>query len=142
MSFIKSLGLKLIGAEALDAIRNEAHEKGIVKGRNDLVNEQKNIPISKLVDGDRLENWFSEALAKRAGGGGNQINSALLLKLAGSDKSATLAIINAVHRAEASGEGWMKKKAIVLKVVREVLGKRTKSIEQLIIELAVQAARG
>lgn len=135
MSFLQNLGLKLLGAEALAAIKAEVAAITEKKTRATIEEENKSKPLSAIVGNFRVERLFAETLDERAGPGANQVTSALLRALV---PEGAFGIEVAAREAELSGEGFMKKKAHVLRVVKEVAPHLTKSQQQLAIELAVQ----
>lgn len=145
LSFIQNLGLKLLGSNALATIKGEVvkltERSTEQKVRGTVEVENTTRPLGEVVGRGRLEEFFRDALKSRAGAGGNQVTAALLLALVHGDTSAAHAISKAAQTAEDSGEGFMKKKAAVLKVVREVSPGLKKSQEQLLIELAVQSIK-
>lgn len=144
LSFFQNLGLKLLGSDALAEIKGEVvkltERTTEQKVRQAVTVENITRPLRDLVGLDRLESFFRDTLLNRAGAGGTQVTSALLLSLVGTTEAAWK-ISEAAQNAEASGEGFMKKKAAVLKVVREVVPGLKKSQENLVIELAVQSIK-
>jgi hypothetical protein len=134
MSFLQTLGLKLLGADALAVIKGEV----VQLTRATVAAEQDRAEVDTFVPRSRLEKFFQYTLNSRAQAGANQVTSALLKGIVGDH---ALLITNAARDAEASGEGFMKKKAAVLKVIKEFVPTLTKSQQQLVIELAVQLAK-
>lgn len=133
LSFLQNLGLKLLGVEALAKIKGEVAESTKQETERAVLRRS----VSELVPSGKIEEIIQHAIDTRAGHGANQITSALLRNLVGSTDAAYL-VTAAAADAENSGEGFMKKKAAVLRKVREVSPGLPKSVEQLIIELAVQ----
>uniref|UniRef100_A0AB39CD74 Tail assembly protein n=1 Tax=Pseudomonas phage RVTF4 TaxID=3236931 RepID=A0AB39CD74_9VIRU len=132
LSFIQNLGLKLLG-DALSTIKGDV----VTLTRKTVEKENETKTLDAIVGTPRLERFFQNVLTDRSGPGATQIASALLSGIVGGNKVA-YAITEAARTAEESGEGFMKKKAAVLRVIREVAPGLKKSQEQLAIELAVQ----
>lgn len=123
MSILKKIGFALIGKETLATMNLDT----VQLTRTAMEAEQK-----ELFKAQFEQRFFEETkLASRQA----QLLSAVLFHLTGSSDKA-YQVIAAANTAEQSGEGFMKKKAAVLKVVKE-LG-LSKSQNQLVIELAVQ----
>lgn len=123
MSILKKIGFALIGKETLATMNLDT----VQLTRTSVEAEQK-----ELFEAQFEQRFFQETkLASRQA----QLLSAVLFHLTGSSDKA-YQVITAADVAEQSGEGFMKKKAAVLKVVKE-LG-LSKSQNQLVIELAVQ----
>lgn len=135
MSILKSIGLALIGKKNLAAMNGETTNLA----RTTLLAEQAGQPLTTVAGRVRLEQFFANTLAERSAPGDNQITAALLVGLAGSTKAAEALVAAAAH-AEGTGEGFMKKKAAVLKVAKSL--DLSKSQCQLAIELAVQLIKG
>lgn len=136
MNILQKLGLKLLGAAALATIKGDVVELT----RKAAKIENESFPISSVVGTNRLEDWLQGQLETKFRG--SQVQAALLRNLVDGDRDKSYAIIEAARVAEESGEGFMKKKAIVLKVIREVAPGMKRSAEQLAIELAVQLIKG
>ncbi|MNC04037.1 hypothetical protein D3C87_1249310 [compost metagenome] len=136
MNILQKLGLKLLGAAALATIKGDVVE--LTRKATKIENES--FPISSVVGTNRLEDWLQGQLETKFRG--SQVQAALLRTLVDGDRDKSYAIIEAARVAEESGEGFMKKKAAVLKVIREVAPGMKRSAEQLAIELAVQLIKG
>lgn len=141
MSFIQNLALKLLGSDALAVIKAEAAAQARAetetKLRNEFARDLGSKGLVDLVGNHRVETFFSTTLGDRAAYS-RQVHSALLLALCSGKTDIALAIVSAANLAEVSGEGFMKKKAAVLKVIKEKIPGISKSNAQLAIELAVQ----
>ncbi|WDS62200.1 hypothetical protein [Pseudomonas phage D6] len=135
MSLLQTIGLKLLGEKALAEIKGEVAKITERTTRETIEREIPTRAINDLVGRGRLEQFFHATLEARAKAGPNQVTSALLRGIVG---EGAFGIECAAREAEASGEGFMKKKAHVLRVVKEVAPQLTKSQQQLVIELAVQ----
>lgn len=136
LSFLQTLGLKLLGTVAL----NEIKDGVAAETKRSTEREVLSRSVSELVPASKIEQIIHDAISTRAGTGSNQVTSALLRNLAGSNENA-YQITKAARDAELSGEGFMKKKAAVLRKIREVAPGLPKSAEQLLIELAVQSIK-
>jgi hypothetical protein len=132
MSLLQTLGLKLLGSDALAAIKAEVVT---LAERTFRKTEDNKSFVDRTSTHDR-ELFLSDEIANP--GRLRQIQAALLVQLVG-DKQRAYEVIKASDEAEASGEGFMKKKAAVLKVVKEF--GLSKSVNQLVIELAVQLSK-
>jgi hypothetical protein len=129
MSILKNIGLFILGDSALAEIKNEVVE---LTTRTVLTTEARKVFTDRTSFGERedfLQNELHETGRRR------QVQAALLTQLTGSGDNA-FTVADAARKAEESGEGFMKKKAAVLKVVKELGLSKSKS--QLVIELAVQ----
>lgn len=132
MNLLQKLGLKLLGQPALAAIKGEV----VDLTRLSVAQETKAKSFTaRTTTGERedfIQAELGETFRRR------QIQAALLVQLVGTADNA-FTVAEAARVAEATGEGFMKKKAAVLKVVKE-LG-LSKSQSQLVIELAVQLSK-
>jgi len=141
LSFLQNLGLKLLGTDALAAIKGEVVDLTRKTVEDEHATALREQPLSLMVGASRLETFFHDTLRARARAGSNQVTSALLLSLVGDNYQVAYSITEAARVAEESGEGFMKKKAAVLRAIREKELGLSKSQEQLVIELAVQLIR-
>lgn len=135
MSFLQTIALKLLGQEALAKIKADVVEITKRTTLEEVDKKNKTQPLEAIVGTPRLERFFANVLEERAAAGPNQITSALLRAIV---PEGAFGIEVAAREAEGSGEGFMKKKAHVLRAVKEIAPHLTKSQQQLVIELAVQ----
>lgn len=133
MNFLQKIGLALLGDARLAEIKKDV----VDLTRRTIEHENKTTSLVDLVGRDRVERHLSAALAH--GGRYDQIVRSLLVQQFYGDEQKANALIDAAVEAEKSGEGFMKKKAAVLKVAKE-LG-LAKSKANLAIELAVQLTK-
>lgn len=132
MSIIQKIGFALIGATTLAEIKKEVVE---LTTRTVLATEGLKSFFERTTSSQR-EDFIANELFNA--GRIRQVQAALLVQLVGGEGPA-FTITEAARKAEETGEGFMKKKAAVLKVVKE-LG-LSKSASQLAIELAVQLSK-
>ncbi|MCY1445574.1 hypothetical protein D9M71_620940 [compost metagenome] len=132
MNILQTIGLKLLGQQALAAIKGEV----VDLTRISVAQENKAKSFAERTTSNEREDYIQAEISHP--GRLRQVQAALLVQLVGCQERA-FEVTKAADVAEASGEGFMKKKAAVLKVVKEF--GLSKSVSQLVIELAVQLSK-
>lgn len=133
MNFLQKIGLALLGDARLAEIKKDVADIT----RASVAHEIKNTSLVDLVGRERVEKHLTSTL--QHGGRYDQIVRSLLIQQFYGDEEKATTLIDAAVKAENSGEGFMKKKAAVLKVAKELGLAKAKA--NLAIELAVQLTK-